>query len=912
MSGLTLAPPLSLLEAKVPSLAVANGQPSPFPKTDSGRTCLCGCNAQSVFMQMVPNRPFSDADSNFKAVLQHYAQTCKNAALTQALASEPVFQGRPVDLYLLFHIVLRNRTAAWRLHWRGVLQILGLQCSKEQGKQLKQLYSELFKDFDTWLRCDRPVPVKRERDPEPVQSPVKVSKGQDPLPQFTEEYGLKGASEPLFRVIRPTEAKTLSLVKKPRLADTDKFKELHSDFLPNPMTTEFRLKLPSSLGFDTDFRSGYLPIQIQSEQDQEPKVHFIRRKQSAINIKRCCGVTYVLPSESKQIGVRPPLDPLPPLAFQVGTLERCKLTEEEERDTLGIAKTIIKHIFDGSGVVAMTVLENCEEEQIKRYLLGGPRKEVFGLQDIGEMWRFLHSGTFVALHFLPDSDQLLFPALPSEVDKAEVIIGFGTKKGLCGTRSVKRCLEMEACEGDTLNTYANSIKLELYITKQLWLKSSVRVRKLLCAFITAFEGEIRKLLPGWNRITQQVYDTKATQSGSRVYSYVCSCVCERGAVPNLPGDKWDFAVVQLKKTRNVACCPVCRRYQVEPNFEVGKCADKILASKNPPNLYYLINTRDSFSYDLTVRETELDRNGRKFKKLEFFFQQGDLPGTFKDWQQFSEGELVRAGVTAYVGFFTEEELSRLEDHCEATEEAMKRGQFLEDTAQASYGAANSLKRTKFFFGSRYMWTACQLAERQSGIAAGVRTDVSPTPQWMTAGLVAPLVEAGVIEPDFINSIAMNIYHDGTEGLAQHFDDATRFHQPIYTVKLGSDARLSFGSQFYGFCNGAFCCPCPRGAVCVMEEFSYAANRAKHCVRPCDLTGRSITMILRQIHPRIMTDALRFDEEVDLPSWFSTLSLHPEAVGYKEQKRLEGKRNQLYGKVEREVRDLLDSVLDQLC
>lgn len=33
---------------------------------------------------------------------------------------------------------------------------------------------------------------------------------------------------------------------------------------------------------------------------------------------------------------------------------------------------------------------------------------------------------------------------------------------------------------------------------------------------------------------------------------------------------------------------------------------------------------------------------------------------------------------------------------------------------------------------------------------------------------------GIVEKDFINSIACNIYHDGTEGLAQHYDDATRF------------------------------------------------------------------------------------------------------------------------------------------
>ncbi len=63
---------------------------------------------------------------------------------------------------------------------------------------------------------------------------------------------------------------------------------------------------------------------------------------------------------------------------------------------------------------------------------------------------------------------------------------------------------------------------------------------------------------------------------------------------------------------------------------------------------------------------------------------------------------------------------------------------------------------------------------------------------------------------------MNVYHDGKEGLAQHFDDAVRFKQPIYSVRLFSDCRLSFGSQFYGFCNGAFCVPLPRGCIAVLE------------------------------------------------------------------------------------------------
>jgi hypothetical protein len=47
---------------------------------------------------------------------------------------------------------------------------------------------------------------------------------------------------------------------------------------------------------------------------------------------------------------------------------------------------------------------------------------------------------------------------------------------------------------------------------------------------------------------------------------------------------------------------------------------------------------------------------------------------------------------------------------------------------------------------------------------------------MKRELEDPLVKSGLLEKDFINSVALNVYHDGTEGLAQHFDDATRFKQ----------------------------------------------------------------------------------------------------------------------------------------
>jgi len=58
----------------------------------------------------------------------------------------------------------------------------------------------------------------------------------------------------------------------------------------------------------------------------------------------------------------------------------------------------------------------------------------------------------------------------------------------------------------------------------------------------------------------------------------------------------------------------------------------------------------------------------------------------------------------------------------------------------------------------------------------------------------------------------------------------------------------------------------------MEENSYAANGVKHCIRPCDMTGKSCAIILRQIHPCTVKEAVKYDRNIDLPQWFSTISL----------------------------------------
>lgn len=60
-------------------------------------------------------------------------------------------------------------------------------------------------------------------------------------------------------------------------------------------------------------------------------------------------------------------------------------------------------------------------------------------------------------------------------------------------------------------------------------------------------------------------------------------------------------------------------------------------------------------------------------------------------------------MTTYENFYTNEEMKHMENMIEYTEKKSLANAFLPMTAQKTF-SGNTLKRTKFFFGFRYMWT----------------------------------------------------------------------------------------------------------------------------------------------------------------------------------------------------------------
>ena len=235
--------------------------------------------------------------------------------------------------------------------------------------------------------------------------------------------------------------------------------------------------------------------------------------------------------------------------------------------------------------------------------------------------------------------------------------------------------------------------------------------------------------------------------------------------------------------------------------------------------------------------------------------------------------LLPLGITTYNGLYEPQELRDIEARCDQLHQESIKGVLPKECYHETSTKTGSLKRTKYFFGSRYLWSREQLKSPHAKLAGGIRRDVPKPPVWMRNVVERPMVSASLVAEGFVDAIALNMYHDGSEGIQSHYDDAKRFHQPIYSLRLFSDSRLSFGTQLYGFTNGLFFVPMPRGCVTVMENSGYAANGVKHCVRPIDMTGKSAAMILRKIND----DALKLAEEL---FWneglhkLSSLSLEP--------------------------------------
>ena len=245
---------------------------------------------------------------------------------------------------------------------------------------------------------------------------------------------------------------------------------------------------------------------------------------------------------------------------------------------------------------------------------------------------------------------------------------------------------------------------------------------------------------------------------------------------------------------------------------------------------YLIGTRDHFTRELVpIREPIVGANGKKFVKTTWCFISGEAPENYhhrygavaaeqrahhlsslaagidndvastmlmimdqvvdsisdsreKDIRQArnpwsyitskdESGTLIPVGITTYEDLFRPEELEDIETHTDRVERSARAGILPSECYHDSTSKSGNIKRTKFFFGARYLWTRHQMADSYAKVARGVRVDVPDIPHWVLDSVEQQMVMHDVLPKDFVNSIALNMYHDGSEGKYGGIDGA---------------------------------------------------------------------------------------------------------------------------------------------
>lgn len=95
-----------------------------------------------------------------------------------------------------------------------------------------------------------------------------------------------------------------------------------------------------------------------------------------------------------------------------------------------------------------------------------------------------------------------------------------------------------------------------------------------------------------------------------------------------------------------------------------------------------------------------------------------------------ESYLLPLGIVTYNNVFSADELLKIESKCDELHDRSMNGYIPQECYQSSVSRKGSLKRTKYFFGSRYLWSKDQMAWPDAKIARGIRTDVPKIPVWI--------------------------------------------------------------------------------------------------------------------------------------------------------------------------------------
>lgn len=112
----------------------------------------------------------------------------------------------------------------------------------------------------------------------------------------------------------------------------------------------------------------------------------------------------------------------------------------------------------------------------------------------------------------------------------------------------------------------------------------------------------------------------------------------------------------------------------------------------------------------------------------------DAAADFSPWQRYVPKQLTQFTV---LQFYIAEELTAVEAAADSVNSKAQAGLLPPECFHVTAGKGGSPKRTKFFFGARYLWTREQMSNTATARRAhGVRVDVPAVPSWIQVSCVS--------------------------------------------------------------------------------------------------------------------------------------------------------------------------------
>ena len=182
-----------------------------------------------------------------------------------------------------------------------------------------------------------------------------------------------------------------------------------------------------------------------------------------------------------------------------------------------------------------------------------------------------------------------------------------------------------------------------------------------------------------------------------------------------------------------------------------------------------------------------DNEASKRRKTGLRSRQHRLDSGESDDELLTERKRIMSGIEQ-LKFFRKDEIEVIEHKINEVVQQADEGYFKSRTVD------KAPLRVKYFFGEGYTYGK-QMSERGPGQEKLFpKGEIDDIPKWIKKLVIKPLVKAGIVQNNFVDSVVINDYQRGG-CIVSHVDPLHIFERPIISVSFFSSSALSFGCKF---------------------------------------------------------------------------------------------------------------------